>query len=188
MLRKLFILVGIGIVLSQYAYSQYEMRLDNDSLVSSTVYEFDVYIRNTSGSINLTSYQIILTYNTAIANGGTLTFSYLAGSSASSLIPSLGVAIRNDGGTSNLTAASNAGSDAIDVGGKRLGRFRLSNSVTFDVDTSDVSWDFDGTYKTIVNIDNVDNTNPSNHVNLLRDPVLPGTVNFIYRCGKREKG
>ncbi len=172
------IILGLLLLVCQASYSQYEMRLENDQLVSGTVYEFDVYMRSTSGTINLTSYQIALNYNTSIANGGTLTFSYIAGSSASSLVPNLGVAVRNDAsqGASNLTAASNAGSDGIDGTGKKLGRFRLSNTVTFATLTGNIAWDFTGTYKTIVNINSTNQTVQSNHTNILGNQPLPITL------------
>jgi hypothetical protein len=156
------------------AQAQYSMTLENDVTVDSKTYEFDVYIRSTVGSMNLTSYQFFLTYNSAIINGGTLSFTYISGTSASALSP-LGIGIYSDG-VSNLGSGSTAGSDMIDATGKRLGRFRLSNTVDFAQVPANISWDFGGTFKTYVNINNANVTNPASHVNLLGNAPLPITL------------
>jgi hypothetical protein len=60
------------------ALSPYRISLENDVQVSPNTYEFDVFIASTSINFNLTSYQICLSYNQSISNGGSLTFSYIA--------------------------------------------------------------------------------------------------------------
>ena len=87
-------------------FAQYQMSLANDVQTNSMVYEFDVFIKSTAGSINLTSYQLVFTFNTSIANGGSLSFSYISGSSGLSNTPTVNVGITNDGGTENLVAGA----------------------------------------------------------------------------------
>ena len=72
---KYSISILIMILISFNVYAQYEMSLRNDIFISDKQYEFDVYIKSTSGKINLTSYQIILSFNESIKNNGELILS-----------------------------------------------------------------------------------------------------------------
>jgi hypothetical protein len=174
MLRHLVAILAVLLLGLQSARAQYQMSLENDVTVDTKTYEFDVIIRSTSGTINLTSYQFFLTYNAAIVNGGTLSFTYIGGTSASALSP-MGTGIYPDG-ASNLGTGSSAGSDGIDVAGKRLGRFRLKNTVDFAQVAANLAWDFSGALKTVVNVDNANATSPGSHVNLLGNAPLPITL------------
>ena len=59
----------------------YQLVLQNDALVGSTVYEFDiVLIRTGSTTLELASLQPILTFNTSISSGS-LAFTINSGSS-----------------------------------------------------------------------------------------------------------
>jgi len=80
-MRLLFmLLVGSVSALSQNPTYQY--RLMNDIQVSSTVYEFDIYLKRTGDStLEVANTQAGLNFNGAIRNGGTLTFSYVSGTS-----------------------------------------------------------------------------------------------------------
>jgi hypothetical protein len=71
------------------SFGQYQMSLMNDVQTGPSTYEFDVFIKSTSADFNLTSYILVFTFNPSIANGGTLTFSYIAGSSALSNLPNV---------------------------------------------------------------------------------------------------
>jgi hypothetical protein len=175
MLKRLFIVVMMLSVLGTVAVAQYTMTLQNDAKVAwDMAYEFDVFIASASGTINLTSYQLFFTYNTAIAGSGTLSFSYV-GESELSIPPILGVGILPDNG-SNLGAASNAGSASITTTPVKVGRFRIANTVVFPEQTADVAWDFGGGLYTVVNVDNGDVTNPGNHTSTLSNPPLPVTL------------
>ena len=155
------------------SFGQYQMIMKNDLQTGPSIYEFDVFVKSTATDFNLTSYQLVFTYNTAIANGGILTFSYLAGSSGLTNPPSIGVGINNDGGIQNLTAGSNPGSDIISTTEIKVGRFRITNTLVFAVLPSNVDWDFGGAIVTEVNIGSTNETNPSNHVNNLVNAPLP---------------
>ena len=161
-------------VLANLPLVRYVLTLQNDTLVSSTAYEFDVYIQSLSGSLNLTSYQIFLTYNTAIAGAGALTFAYIDGSSGISTVPNVGVGIYDDEGTSKLGAGSSATASTITTSPVRLGRFRLSNTVPFGPQTANIGWNFGGSYGgTLVNINNTNATGGGTYNNLLGNPPLP---------------
>ena len=165
-------------IFSLNAYAQYEMSIKKDTLLSDNQYEFDVYIMSTSGKINLTSYQIILTFNEAIKNNGELRFEYLAGSSELTNTPHVNVGIL-DG---YLLAASGPGSDTISTVNLKVGTFRITSSKVLGNYTPNVDWNFNGHVRTEVNINNINTTNPSNHINLLDNSILP--VELISFLGK----
>ena len=176
MFKRSLVLVGVALLLAQYSFagSPYLLTLQNDTLVSSTVYEFDVYIQSLSGSLNLTSYQIFLTYNAGIADTGALTFAYIDGSSGISTVPNLGVGIYDDEGTSKLAAGSNPTASTITTSPVRLGRFRLSSTVPFRPQTVNIRWGFGGSYGgTLVNINNANATGGGTYDNLLGNLPLP---------------
>jgi hypothetical protein len=154
------------------------MSLMNDVQTGPSTYEFDVFIKSTSADFNLTSYIVVFTFNTSIANGGTLTFSYIAGSSALSNLPTVAVNIATDvGGISNLTAGSNQGSDNISTTDMKVGRFRITNTLAFASLSANINWDFGELIVTQVNINSIDATNPSNHIDNLIDATLPVELN-----------
>lgn len=119
----------------------------NDTLINSTVYQFDIYIYRT-GTTDLYlnnyqfSYQIVNT--SGILNGGTLTGSYVSGSSdlPSSFVPS-GVSILTSGGLNyvrvNGVAATTSGT-LVPVTGLRIGTFRVTNSVAFGQSKMNLAW------------------------------------------------
>ena len=172
-MRKFKLFIVIIFIYSFNLFAQYQMSLSNDVQTNSMVYEFDVFVKSTAGSINLTSYQLVFTFNTSIANGGNLSFSYISGSSGLSNTPTVNVGITNDGGTENLVAGSNPGSDNVSTTDIKVGRFRITNTVPFSTDKTNIAWDFAGGNATEVNIDNADATNSSNHVNNLTNSALP---------------
>lgn len=146
------------------SFAQYQMSLTNDIQTSPTEYEFDVFVKSASGAIDLTSYQLVFTFNTEIVNGGNLSFSYISGSSDLSNPPTDGVGINDDRGKLNLTVGSNPGSDNVSTSNVKVGRFRIKNTVPFSYQMANVNWDFSGDIVTEVNISNRDVTNVINHV------------------------
>jgi hypothetical protein len=187
MLKRLSIVAIVLMVLSQLAVAQYSMTLQNDALVAGNMaYEFDVYIASTSGTINLTSYQVFFTYNTAIAGSGTLSFSYVGGTALTNP-PNLGVGIYSDNG-SNLGAASNAGTDNITTTPVKVGRFRITNTVVFPIEQANVAWDFLGGLATVVNLNNADATLAGNHHSTLDNLPLPVTLVSFTGSASASKG
>jgi Secretion system C-terminal sorting domain len=166
---------SLMILLYSNSFAQYQMSLRNDTLVSGNQYEFDVFIKSIAGKINLTSYQIILTYNEAIANGGNLEFSYISGSSQLSNIPDINVGIIDDiGNQKNLVAGSSYGSDTISASNFKVGTFKITNSIPFPNNVSaDIGWGFNGFIRTEVNINDTSKTNPTNNINSLANSFLP---------------
>ena len=160
------------ILISFNVYAQYEMSLRNDIFISDKQYEFDVYIKSTSGKINLTSYQIILSFNESIKNNGELTFEYIPGSSQLINPPDASVGIVSDKQNYNLAAASGPGSDTITTSAIKVGTFRIIGSSSFDITTPNVDWKFGGYIRTETDINDTNKTNASNYVNILHNPTV----------------
>jgi hypothetical protein len=162
--KNQFFIIILFIGCFNNSFAQYQMSLTNDVQTSTTEYEFDVFVKSTLGTIDLTSYQLVFTFNKEITNGGNLSFSYLSGSSALSNPPTIGVGITNDGGIQNLTAGSNPGYDYVSTSNVKIGRFKITNTVPFSIHMANVAWDFAGGNATEVNISSHDATNVDNHV------------------------
>jgi hypothetical protein len=176
MLKRGILLVGLVLLLSQHSFAvpRYVVTLQNDQPATSSTYEFDVYIQSLSGSLNLTSYQLILTYNTAIGGAGTLTFAYIMGSCEISTLPSAYDQIILDGDGLKLAAASQTVSSTITNSPVRLGRFRVTNTATFAGEKPNVDWNFTGNSGgTKIYIDGVDATADGEFDNLLGNSPLP---------------
>jgi hypothetical protein len=170
------------------SFAQYSFVLKNDTLVSSKEYDFDIFIKSINGTINLTSYQIILAVNDSVAKQGNLTFNYVSGSSQLLNIPVVGVGLINDGTSYNLTIGSNHGSDTISTGYVKVGRFRIFSTSPFGDYKADLDWDFNGFVKSEININDTNKTNPSNYINLLTNPqlVITGIKNKKFSPSKFE--
>jgi len=170
----------------------YEARLMNDVLVNPTTYEFDVYFKRT-GAIPFETYglQLALLFNDSIRNGGTLTATYIPGTSGmlTAQIPNnpniaavvgskrvFKLAGKIPAGPGQGTLLDTAGN------GTRLGRFRiaLTGASTFLGIAADFAWNFDQTTwgyatKIVAYVGGfpLDITTQPGHLNLLLNFPLP---------------
>ena len=79
-------LLVIGIIVTSLCLKAqvptYQCVLKNDSLLTNQVYEFDVYLKNTSTvTFELANFQVGILVDPLIVNGGTLSVAILPGSS-----------------------------------------------------------------------------------------------------------
>jgi hypothetical protein len=164
------------------ALAPYQVTLQNDTQVNGTTYEFDAVIVRTTADFTLTSCQMCFTYNSAAANGGTLTFTYVGGSTAfTAFAPQTSQNVM-DGITPNFVCGSTNGAQAVSTTPLRIGRFRVTNTVTFGAVPMNIAWDFAGLYTTQINISSSNVTLPANHLNNLVNSPLPiELVSFIGR-------
>lgn len=182
-MKKIGIIIMIMFITLVKSYGQSaEMRVENESLVSSTVYEFDVYIYNTSGSSwELKAGTIAINMNPSFRNSGTITATAISSTSDLSTANQAGAISF----TSNAAFSGNyfrkvvgsAGSTlgtTIAAGGRvRAARFRLTNSVSFGSVSPDLTWRLNATPFAGCSRDNggvaailISNTvNPSNAIN-----------------------
>ena len=82
-LAFLALLLTCTVAKAQTDFPYYSVYIANDNLVNSTTYEFDVFIvaDASTPTWNLRQVQLGLFLDPAFRNGGTLTRSYVAGSS-----------------------------------------------------------------------------------------------------------
>lgn len=165
------IILLIAIFSVQRSFAQYQMILKNDTLVKNNQYEFEIFIKSQNGMINLTAYQIILTINDSIAQGGALTFRYIKNSSELINTPDVNIGIIEDSTIQNLAVGSNQGSDTISTEYVRIGRFRISGTYPFGNYKVNVNWDFTGFVKSGINISDTNKTTVSNYLNFLKNPL-----------------
>ncbi len=130
---------------------QYLCELRNDVRIDANTYEFDVYMLQIEATtMEYAGMQFGINVNPGMRNGGTITVSYVTGSSGllAAQIPvdtdlsfnSVTNCIEWSGtshpGAGNGTIISNI------TPGTRVGRFRLSNTVSFGSVTPDLAWNF----------------------------------------------
>ena len=160
-----FLTIFIGLS-SINAQIDYLMTLSNGELINANTYEFDIFVKSRGSDFQLTSYQCAFGFNQNLINGGTLTFSYIPGSSHFSAIPpEIGIGINNLDGLFELTFASLPGAENVSATELKVGRFSLTNTVNFSSVEPAFKWDFNGTVNTILTGTNfTDLTVPANHV------------------------
>src|SRR3972149_3720036 len=131
---------------------------------------FNVYIKSVDSTFQLTSYQCSFSFD--VNDGGSLSFSYIPGTSELSNAPSVSVGLNTADGTQKLTFASMPGSDYVSSTPVRVGSFRLEDTDPLDGVNPNVRWNFAGKVTTILTGNNfVDITNPSNHIKSFGDLV-----------------
>ncbi len=140
-------------------------------MLTNRQYKIEIFIKSQKGTINLTAYQIVLTLNDSIAQGGLITFSYIQNSSQLSNVPDVNIGIIEDSTIKNLAAGSDKGPDTISTEYVRVGRFRISSTNSFGNYKTDLGWDFNGYVKSSVNINDTSKTIKANFINLLKNPL-----------------
>jgi hypothetical protein len=146
------------------------MNLTNGLQVNDNIYEFDVTIKSTDTDFELTSYQCVFNFDWTqlIQSGGSLTFSYIEGTSELSNIPNAGIGVNTGDGIYELAFASSPGSDVITSSPKKVGRFRLQNSNSFNGVNPNPNWNFVGKISTIITGTSFsDITNSAAHINTI---------------------
>lgn len=169
-MKSNILLVVMALFLTTASYSQtgYLARLANGIIVNSNTYEFDVLLRSTGSAFQLTSYQAAFTISNNFTKGGTVTFTYIDGSSNfNSIPPSIAIGSNTIDGTLELAFASMPGNETITSTEIKIGRFRLTNTNDFGYCSPAINWNFDGASNTIFTGSNFTNiTNQLNHNNL----------------------
>ena len=156
----------ITFIISNLSFSQpdYNMNLTHPVMINENVIEFDIFIRGINNYFYLTSYQCSFLFNSEIANGGELTFTYVEGTSQLINLPSFGIGINTLDGLPKLTLASMADLDTITETQKLVGKFRLQNTAPFSSSNPSITWNFDGIVSTILTGELFQNiTIPANH-------------------------
>src|ERR1035437_1920644 len=184
----LLIIVGLYIPDSYSQYPTYTMTLANDAQTAANVYEFDVFLLRTgSTQFELFGVQMGFTFNNAVKNGGTMTVSYVPGTTDSVIVTTgqQNISFNQEvPGCIKIPAATpmgGAGTGAIISNvppGTRVGRLSLTNSVNFDALTFDIKYCFTTTpYPTkvvaYVGVVATNITDSTQHFNNLANHTLP---------------
>jgi hypothetical protein len=132
------------------AQTQVEVIIKNDAQVSPNIYEFDVYLVSTGSTpFEMSLHQYGLNYNSAIKNGGTLTASWVSGTTE--INPAqLQNTLNTLSNPSQIRIASpqppgaGNGTQIPLSPGKRVGRLRMTNSVAFAAVSPNIAFSFTG--------------------------------------------
>lgn len=142
----------------------YTMELKNGIFIDQRTYEFEIYIMADQGDFTLNAYQCSFLFNKAIINYGILSFEYIQGTCELNNKPAYGIGVSGSFWMPVLTFASYVGQDLIQNTIKRLGKFRIRNSVTFGGNLPAIKWQFGNLYPTIICGNGYKNiTNPAFH-------------------------
>jgi hypothetical protein len=116
--------------------------------MNDKTFEFEVFLNCPPGNVIMTEYQVALDFNHAITSDLTnLTFSYIEGSSEFNNEPVQANGIHSG----KLTfAVESPLTDTITTVKKRLGRFKLVNTVPFLVFDPSLEWNFEAPVNTII--------------------------------------
>jgi hypothetical protein len=161
----------------------------NTSLVNSKVYQFDIYIYQTGNvPLPLNNYQLAFSLPDvdAVMNGGTLTASYVAGSSELTGFAPSNVNTVSFSGLKLLRINGplfGPKSILVPASGLRVGTFRITNSTDYGQVNRNLVWSNTGPYKTRVyaligEISTEITDFPSSHLFSYTDPLVnkPGTT------------
>lgn len=162
-----------------------------DTLVTSKIYQFDVYIYRTGTTLfYMNNFQLSFKINNTagILNGGTVTGSYVAGSSALpvAFLPG-GVSVFNVGGTLEARingCPSTSNGTLIPVTGLKIGSFRLTNTNDYgQLNPGMIWWDATPATTYVYGIvppaptgTVVEISNMTFHTTNFADPILNGPV------------
>jgi hypothetical protein len=171
----LFLLIHISF---NPLFAQYQIEITNNNIISEKVFEFEIFVKSTGTEVVISSYQCALNFNFNATNGEKLSFTYISGSSELINYPLNSVGIQTEQNISKLCFASYIGTDTIGTYSKRIGKFRIENTNSFNYDSLNIDWNFDGKKKTIF-VDNkfADITYSNNFINN-SDPVPPIINNY----------
>jgi hypothetical protein len=188
---SILLLMFLALLFAEELFSQnpsYTLTLTNDQQVDNKNYEFDIYLLRTGPNSfeYANNSQYFININPAVINGGTLTFTIVSGTSELNAAQQiLGSKVSFDNVNNRLRIASHSpsgdgtGTIIANSGfGTRLGRFRVTNTVTFAAAQANLSWyngptGFFTKMFAYVGSSNVEITVAANHIVNLNNPPLP---------------
>ncbi|NWF88762.1 MAG: hypothetical protein HXY50_04780 [Ignavibacteriaceae bacterium] len=129
---------------------KYNMEIRNGAFVDDKTYEFEVYIKANVNSFILNAYQCSFSLNRSIVNYGSLSFHYIDGSSELVNKPIYGVGISVSYWLPIINFASFAGGENISLIPRKVGKFRLINTMPFADKYPALKWNFGNASPTII--------------------------------------
>ncbi|MEI6885124.1 MAG: T9SS type A sorting domain-containing protein [Bacteroidota bacterium] len=190
-IAQLLVIIMVMVVNSFAQTPTYSCVATADTLTTSKIYQFDVYIYRTGTTLfYLNNFQLgFKISNTAgILNGGTVSGTYVAGSSAlpSAFTPG-GVSVFNIGGSLLVRVngcPSSSNGTLIPTTGLKIGTFRLTNTNDYDqMNPNTIWWDTSPATTYIYAIippaptgTSVEISTMNTHTTSFTDPILNGPV------------
>jgi len=150
-LKACLLLLLLVVFAGNMAFSQTAVQvfLTNDAQVSPTEYQVDVVLVSTgSGTFQLSGHQYGINYNAAIKNGGTITASWVTGSTELTNPAQLPSSFNTASNPSQIRIAAppapGAGNGSIiaTAPGIRVGRLKIVNSVAFAAAQPNLAFNF----------------------------------------------
>lgn len=140
---KKFILSIVAIILATISFAQpnFQLRIENEQLVSSNTYEFDIVLYSVGSTFRLVSQSYAIDLNPTFRNSTTITVSLVPSTSDAALVASSQVpnslayitaSGRNTIGVAAPVPATAADGAIVPLTGMRIGRIRLVSSGTFN--------------------------------------------------------
>ena len=170
--RKIQKLFFLNILLLIFPFNMFDynnsyiMSVEQIKLVDNLKVSFSIYIENVGEKLDLTSYQCVFRINENFDKSN-VSFTYIKGSSELKTKPDLIVGIENSDSAYELVFVSLPGYDEI-ISKTLVGTFILEGIERKDVKPSIISWDFEGSIKTIISGKDFSNiTDPENHKSIL---------------------
>lgn len=163
--KKIIVDRPLSITINYTTALSYRVSLENSEYISSNEFDFDVMIRSFNEAFELTAYQIVLDFNEAWKNGGSLLMNLIPGSSDLMNIPAAAFNIFDH----KLTfATAGSGRDTITILEKRIGRFKVKNLIGYAFGIPvDLKFYFQSPIETIITGENVtDLTQYGSFINL----------------------
>ena len=147
------------------------MQIAGTKLLNDSTISFDVFLKSTDSSFQLTSYQCILCLNN---NNPVYQFSYLEGSSQlNNMIPQIGVGVINLDGEIKLTFASLPGNEVITTNELKIGSFVMKTHIDSKLSMPIINWCFNEKISTILTGKSFqDITNDKDHSSLNNGQIL----------------
>jgi hypothetical protein len=179
--------------------SSYQSTIRNDSLLTSKIFEFDIYLQNTDLAhvMELATFQNGIVVNSAIKNGGTITASIVAGSSQLNAAQTpTSVTFTGSQNCIKLAPKSPPGLGGGTVisttaPGLRVCRIRLTNTVDFGIANPNFVFNFTASpYNTVVSVydqttavNTTITSNTSHLVSTMFNPLLNGALTAYNMTG-----
>lgn len=137
------IIIAIGYADQVHSIPAYNLTATNFANTTSNSFEFDIYIKHlptvNDPVFNLSKGQYMFNFNPAFANGGTLTYSVVPGTTQLNTPPQFPVIFENQ---LRVTSALLSGTNIISTtgDGTRIARMRLTTTTSFTCTGPNLQW------------------------------------------------
>ena len=149
--KIIFFFLTIFFLNTLSAQNNYFMDITDGSYISENEFEFDVKLYSTGSNFELTAFQCAIDLEFSDGNYDSLEFRYVDRSTEYLVFPShFTISIDSNSNFATFVFASQPGSDIITSEVKSVGKFIVKRSQEFNAVRSTLTWNFQGTFNTIL--------------------------------------